>query len=468
MIIYDYIALGLKNLKINLIRTFLAMSIISIGVFLILIFNAMNNTMIQIREVKTDAEIDLRQITINGYKLNKLPQGEIEVVFEGIDIQDMKEIKQLNEVKGVYPKYRIIDILTIDSFNPQYGFDKLVIGGLEIYSIDLWGLNNELDFFDIGKIEREKIKNPDFEAIVVGREFDRNTNEFEIIVPHLFLYKLSEYNDKPIFELVDEYVSLYINGIEVPVKIVGTYSHKMNPNNSWINETSLENLSIEDLYYCFDFDKILLFLPVFINETLAREIILRSNSQTSEYKYTPQEVIITLEDISQVEEVSEYIESNYNYYVKSKILEAKIAINSLFFYRKVLGLIGVFILIIALVSTTNTMFMVLRERVRYIGILKSLGFKKQEVLAILSVESMLIGFFGGIIGVFIAYVCKFLISLVLRNILAQTEMYQYVIFGLNSRFVVYAIIGSTIIAFISGIVPAIIGSKLQPLDALQK
>ena len=55
-----------------------------------------------------------------------------------------------------------------------------------------------------------------------------------------------------------------------------------------------------------------------------------------------------------------------------------------------------------LLVSANTMAMSVRERVREVGILKTLGYSPQEVLGILLSESVLIALVGGVIGLGIA------------------------------------------------------------------
>lgn len=70
----------------------------------------------------------------------------------------------------------------------------------------------------------------------------------------------------------------------------------------------------------------------------------------------------------------------------------------------VVGILGAFII-------ANIMMMVVLERRREIGILKAMGLKKREVLALFFSEGIMIGFVGSFLGA----LCGFTLSFLLRN-----------------------------------------------------
>jgi putative ABC transport system permease protein len=68
-----------------------------------------------------------------------------------------------------------------------------------------------------------------------------------------------------------------------------------------------------------------------------------------------------------------------------------------------LSICGAVVFTILLVSA-NTMAMSVRERVREIGVLKTLGFTRGKVLAMIVAESVIIAMLGGVLGCALAYV----------------------------------------------------------------
>ncbi len=58
-------------------------------------------------------------------------------------------------------------------------------------------------------------------------------------------------------------------------------------------------------------------------------------------------------------------------------------------------------LLVAAIGIMNIMLMAVMERTHEIGIMKSIGFKSRDVLAVFLTQAMMIGFIGGIIGILI-------------------------------------------------------------------
>ena len=72
-------------------------------------------------------------------------------------------------------------------------------------------------------------------------------------------------------------------------------------------------------------------------------------------------------------------------------------------FDSVLGLIGGISLLVASFGIANTMIMSILERTREIGIMKAIGAEDREIKLIFFVEAAVIGVFGGILGVLVAW-----------------------------------------------------------------
>ncbi|RMG80464.1 MAG: FtsX-like permease family protein [Bacteroidetes bacterium] len=102
------------------------------------------------------------------------------------------------------------------------------------------------------------------------------------------------------------------------------------------------------------------------------------------------------------------------------------------------------------------------ERKKEIGIMKSIGAKNRQIFFLFLVESGLMGFVGGIIGVAfgigigyfgIKFINNFLGSLVKPTI--------------NYTLIFLVLIGSFIIGALSGIIPAMNAAKQNPIEAIK-
>ncbi|MFW6016102.1 MAG: FtsX-like permease family protein [bacterium] len=460
MKLIDLINIGLKNIKGNIIRTIMVCSLIGLSVFLILTYDAMQNAMIKVKDMKTESNIELRQIKIDGYKIFENEEGRVYGEEGIINLRDIQEISEIEQVQGVWP----LNFFQRYTY-PGLNIKKILIDGIQQEACHLMNLYDELDFFDIAKVNRERMIDSDFKKIVAGREFKRGTDDFEVIISEDRVpipFNKTVYIDQQFYNgVINKKVTFVLEGERVEANIVGIYSNKIRPLNE-SKDTNFKNTYVTGHNYSTSD------LPIFINEALAIELLHKSDIFINKENYIPREVIVTVNDISQVEEVTKIIEEKYNYYCRSNISEAKLRMESLFFYKRVLGILGGMLLLIVLVIIINTMFMVLRERVRYIGVLKSVGYKKRTILKVLSMESILIGFIGGILGVLMAYIGQGLIRIILKNLLQEIQLYKYLVFRVSAIKAILSLISSIILASLAGLVPAILGAKLEPLKALNK
>ncbi len=125
-------------------------------------------------------------------------------------------------------------------------------------------------------------------------------------------------------------------------------------------------------------------------------------------------------------------------------------------------LIAFISVIVSAVNTANTMVTSVLERVREIGVIKSIGAKNSEIFNIFLFESAFLGFVSGIIGVILGWS----ISATIGAIMNATG------WGfLSPHFSPYLFIGcilfATVVGAISGVAPAINASRKRPVEALR-
>lgn len=118
--------------------------------------------------------------------------------------------------------------------------------------------------------------------------------------------------------------------------------------------------------------------------------------------------------------------------------------------------IGFFSILVGGFGIANIMFVSVKERTNIIGIQKSLGAKNYFVLTQFLFESVMLCILGGLIGLFFVFILSALIS-----ILLDFDLY------LSVKNIFLGLGISTIIGIISGIVPAISASRLDPVEAMR-
>ncbi len=119
-------------------------------------------------------------------------------------------------------------------------------------------------------------------------------------------------------------------------------------------------------------------------------------------------------------------------------------------------LISGFSLLVGGFGIANIMFVSVRERTNLIGIQKSLGAKNKFILFQFLFEAVILSIMGGFIGIVLVW----LVSLVANSVLE----FEFILSFFNI-FLGFAL--STFIGLISGIIPAISASRLDPVEAIR-
>lgn len=104
------------------------------------------------------------------------------------------------------------------------------------------------------------------------------------------------------------------------------------------------------------------------------------------------------------------------------------------------------------------------ERTKEIGVLRALGARKKDIRRVFNAETLIIGFSAGLIGVLISGLLTIPISLIVRNL--TTGMVANIAI-LNIGHAITLVVISMALTLISGLVPAQIASKKDPVVALR-
>ena len=122
--------------------------------------------------------------------------------------------------------------------------------------------------------------------------------------------------------------------------------------------------------------------------------------------------------------------------------------------------ISLLTIIVGGLGVMNTMLMSVLERTREIGVLRALGWKQGMVLGMIMRESLLLGVFGGIAGILVA----FLLGMSLRVIpvygIILTTVWEW-------DLLIRALSISLLLGLAGGLYPALRATRLQPVEALQ-
>ena len=118
--------------------------------------------------------------------------------------------------------------------------------------------------------------------------------------------------------------------------------------------------------------------------------------------------------------------------------------------------------LVSTINTANTMITSVLERYKEIGVLKAVGAKNKEIFSIFLFESSFLGFIAGILGCILGWFLSYIGGQILIQVgfsFLQPAFPIYLFLGL--------ILFATLTGGISGVLPAIRASRINPVDALR-
>jgi putative ABC transport system permease protein len=177
-------------------------------------------------------------------------------------------------------------------------------------------------------------------------------------------------------------------------------------------------------------------------------------------------VVVKVEDISRIEDIKTAIEKKLN--TRDDIVDVIDTRQTLETINNAFNQISTFVmaiggisLLVAGVSILNIMMMSVTERIKEIGIMRSIGAQKSEVLLMFLYEALILGVVGSLAGGVLSFLGGYAIS----SLLLQTTKYLFVPSSLLP--VVYGVGFGIAICLICGLYPAWRAANLNPIVALR-
>jgi putative ABC transport system permease protein len=133
-----------------------------------------------------------------------------------------------------------------------------------------------------------------------------------------------------------------------------------------------------------------------------------------------------------------------------------------------LAFIGTLTLGIGGVGLMNIMLVSVTQRTREIGVEKALGARRRHIFFQFLAEALTITFIGGLLGIILAYVVAFSVGrLTLYSAMAKHAEGGDIRLMINPLTLIIAVLILSAVGLISGMVPAIRASRLDPIEALR-
>ena len=143
-------------------------------------------------------------------------------------------------------------------------------------------------------------------------------------------------------------------------------------------------------------------------------------------------------------------------------------LNAVRFEKFVLIAILSLLLLIASFAVSVILNMVVREKIKDIGILKSIGYTNKNIRRIFMIEGLLLGFFGMIMGSILSPIVLFALKILFKVFMRNGTYYlEELPLYISAKELVIIYVVTVIVIFISTIFPASRAAKLKPVEALK-
>ncbi len=152
----------------------------------------------------------------------------------------------------------------------------------------------------------------------------------------------------------------------------------------------------------------------------------------------------------------------------SSVKETVDQINQFFnIFQAILISFGGIAVVVACLGMFNTLTVMLLEKTREVGFMKSLGARKKYIYRLFILESIIIGLLGSISGILVGTSIGYILNVTVMNMAKSSGNEPVPIFYTPILLIVSVISTAVIISIITGFYPARHAAKINPLDALR-
>lgn len=384
-------------------------------------------------------------INLNIYKDNKMIENS-SLYFKEFFNNNSPLLKEYTLIYGKLPeKYNEIVIVTDEN------------GKLPLSLMKSLFINEDIDLSKTINISYEKIIDSKFKLVSETSYYIYENDTWQYI----------KNNQDKINDILDKSINLKITGIlklnkDAVISESGFigYSKKLinylndEVNSSNIKKSILENKDINPL------------TNNLYDENMTYEMLLDSISINDK---NPIKIDIYPKDYKSKEKIESIIKKYNEENSNDKVYYAdylKVFLNSITSLIKMItyvltAFIGVSLIVSSIMISIITYISVL-ERTKEIGILRSLGASKKDIKNIFKAETIIIGTISGFIGVGVTLLLNKVIDKVIYNLMGISHITY-----LPWNYIFYLILISIVLCLISGLVPAKIASKKDPVISLR-
>lgn len=133
----------------------------------------------------------------------------------------------------------------------------------------------------------------------------------------------------------------------------------------------------------------------------------------------------------------------------------------------ILAVFGMTALLVSSIGMFNTMTIAFLERTQEIGIMRALGASESDMAVLFIIESTIMGFLGGVGGIIIGITGQMLVNFGIDVMAKSLGGIPVDLFSTPLWFTAVIIVFSSLVGFLTGLIPGRRASKLNPLQALK-
>lgn len=178
------------------------------------------------------------------------------------------------------------------------------------------------------------------------------------------------------------------------------------------------------------------------------------------------DINIKLRNIDKAEQLAKEFERKYGYPAQ----DWKNANANIFGIFKIQNMITFLIitsiLIVSGFGIFNILMMIIYEKMGDIAILKAIGYKNKDIRTIFLTESLIIGFFGGILGLLLGFTLQKVIGSIRMDVKGFVSM-EYLKFNTTPGFYAFAYFFGLIVTAVAGYIPARKASKVDAIEIIR-